>query len=106
MEKKSEECFSKFKGYNQFNYDTYISMILTTRLHCLEGNFEQAIEQLKKLNQLEYHFSYTLRMLKDDPVFERLRKNPVSLSLIEQMEKKFDINHERIQKSLGKKGLL
>lgn len=76
------------------------------RLYALKNNKAKALEQLKILNKWPCHFSYTIRMIKDDPVFEHLRGDEEFIEIIAEMDSKFKLNSHQIKSNLSKKGLL
>ena len=102
--------YEKYKRkYNESDrtYDnSYTSSLEFLRLYCLENNTTKAMEQLNIFKQQRYHFKYSLRMLKDDPVFDTIRNLSEFQQALEEMEKKFWKDHEQTKANLLSKELL
>lgn len=106
MKEESEICLQQYKAMDRSKLNEYSRANELARLYSLENNKEKALEALKILNRQPYHFSYTIRMLKDDPVFETIQGDKEFEKIISEMDTKFKFNSHQIRSSLSKKGLL
>ncbi len=106
MPNESEKYYQRFKESDRSKLNIYNRSIELIRLYSLENNPEKAIEQLKLLNELDYHFSYTIRMLKDDPAYDNLRELPEFNKIVREMENKFQTNQHRIKSNMENKKLM
>ena len=103
---ESEVYFRNFKESNKGFANLYVRSLGMARLYSLENNKRKALEQLNVFNQQKYHFIYSIRMLKDDPVFENISNLPEFKNIVSELETKFWANHQRIKGNLKDKGLL
>ena len=103
---ESEIYLRNFKESNKGFANSYVSSLEMTRLHSLENNKGKALEQLNIFNNQKYHFIYSIRMLKDDPVFENINNLPEFKKTVSELETKFWANHQKIKANLLDKRLL
>jgi len=98
--------FRKYVGQldgARYGVMTYIQL---TTLYSLEGNLEDALKNLRIIVK-NYNPPYQrIRVFKDSPLYDNMRKDPEFQRLIKVMETKFWENHERIKANLNEKGLL
>ncbi len=105
MQKESQEYLNRFRTSDRSKLNSYSKNIELLRLYSLENDKDKAFEQLNLLNKQPYHFSYTLRMLNDDPVFDNIRDSDQFKIILSDMESKFEFNKKKIERDLEKKGL-
>lgn len=106
MPEESAKYLDYFRTFNKGFVNTYVSSLEMTRLYSLENDTERALQQLDIFRRQKYHFKYSLRMLKDDAVFENLSNLPEFKNTCSELETKFWANHKKIKANLIDKGLL
>ncbi|NOR73852.1 MAG: helix-turn-helix domain-containing protein, partial [Draconibacterium sp.] len=106
MQTESENYLKYFKEANRTFVNSYVSSLEMTRFYSLENNKQKALDQLNIFNQQKYHFIYSIRMLKDDAVFENINNLPEFKKTVSELETKFWANHQRIKANLKDKRLL
>ena len=106
MQTESENYLKYFKEANRVFVNSYVSSLEMTRFYSLENNQQKALDQLNIFNQQKYHFIYSIRMLKDDAVFENINSLPEFKKTVSELETKFWANHQKIKANLKDKRLL
>ena len=106
MQPESENYLKYFKQANRVFINSYVNSLEMIRFYSLENNKQKALEQLNIFNQQKYHFIYSIRMLKDDPVFENISNFPEFKKTVSELETKFWANHNKIKANLKDKRLL
>lgn len=106
MPEESTASLRQFQGLDRSKMNVYSKCNELTRLYSLENKKEKALGELEILGKQPYHFSYTIRMLKEDPVYENIRHLPEFEKIISEMDAKFESNKHKIRTELSKKGLL
>ena len=106
LKEEAEKYLNFYMTADTNSMGNYIKADFYIRANCLKNKPEKAMESLRELSQQPYFFRETIRNLKDEPLFETIRKLPEFQKIIYEMDSKFWANHERIKKSLEEKGLL
>lgn len=106
MPEKAEYFAQKYNGIDWMEMTEYNRSSELARVYALQDKKREALEQLKILRNQDFHFSYTIRMLEDDPVYDNIRNTTEFQLDIKEMKEKFAKNNQNIQMALRKKKLL
>ncbi len=64
------------------------------------GDLKKAIEYLRIFNQRETMESWCVGMLQEDPLFDNIRDEPEFQQIFEDVEAKYQAEHERVRQWL------
>ena len=70
------------------------------------GDKEKAFENLRTCYQKEKMTLGMVSLIKDDPLFDKIRGEPEFQQIVKDMEAKYQAEHERVRKWLEEQGML
>jgi len=103
-EEEAEVFATSFKQFADNEKSIYKSLNLAG-YYAYRGDIKKAIDQIK-LFAKEDNFQYWILLMEEDPIAERLKKDPQFDGLMKGIKTKFWNNHDRLNVSLKEKGLL
>lgn len=75
-------------------------------VYSMTGDTAKALEQMKVFSQSENFPYWSIRVFKDDPIYDNIRELHEFKEILSEIETKFWENHKRIKANLTEKGLL
>ncbi len=107
MHKESNYFIKRFENLvNSKKNQNYEEIRCRLRLHCLNNNTSEALNQLRLLSQQKYFYSNNVRLINVEPIFDPIRNHPDFDKIYSEIEKKFKDQKEQIRKSMLAKGLM
>ena len=70
------------------------------------GEKDRAYENLRMFNQKEAIPSWWLRLFRRDPLFNNIRDEPEFQQIVQDIEAKYQAEHERVRQWLDEQGML
>jgi TolB-like protein/tetratricopeptide (TPR) repeat protein len=112
--KEADYWFNEQKRYceesiNNKRFSGQISLTSYYDLACVyafRGEKQKAYENLKVLGQLKIFPKWWLDLIKRDPLLENLRGEPEFRRIVDDIETKYQAEHERVRKWLEEQGML
>jgi TolB-like protein/tetratricopeptide (TPR) repeat protein len=112
--KEADYWFNEQKRYceesiNNKRFSGQISLTSYYDLACVyafRGEKQKAYENLKVLGQLKIFPKWWLDLIKRDPLLENLRGEPEFRRIVDDIETKYQAEHERVRKWLEEQGRL
>jgi TolB-like protein/tetratricopeptide (TPR) repeat protein len=112
--KEADYWFNEQKRYceesiNNKRFSGQISLTSYYDLACVyafRGEKQKAYENLKVLGQLKIFPKWWLDLIKKDPLLENLRGEPEFRRIVDDIETKYQAEHERVRKWLEEQGML
>jgi TolB-like protein/tetratricopeptide (TPR) repeat protein len=86
--------------------DVYLNAYDMAGVYAFLGEKEKAFEKLRLAGQRETHGLYNAVYVKNDAMFENYRDDPVFLNFIEDVESKYQSEHERVRQWLEENDML
>jgi len=106
QEKEAKKCLEDLKESIQISKNKYLDIDDKVRFYCLNNDLSNAMKQIHILKEQECYFSYTIRLLEDEPIYENIRRLPEFQKILSEMQTKFNDDQKQIKKTLENKGLL
>ncbi len=105
---KTSEAENLFKAYLEYaeNDKSIYKELSLAMYYSYTGDTQKALEHLKLFSQQDNYHYWTMIFVNIDPLVDNLKELPEFQQLMEDIEKKFWKNHERIKVSLEEKKLL
>jgi TolB-like protein len=70
------------------------------------GDKEKAYKYLDEFNKLNFHYLAWISLIKHDPLFDSIRNEERFQKILQNMEAKYQAEHERVRKWLEEQGML
>lgn len=94
--------YERFKATDRSNLNSYNLSLELMRMYCLEQDQIRAMEQLRLFSSQSCFFSYSIRMLTDDPVFDQIRELPDFNSVTSDIKAKFQEEMVKLKNYINK----
>lgn len=104
LTKKSQEYLKRYKDYADHHQSVYKHLLLAMYYSYLRDT-KQAMEHMR-LFAKEDNYNYVVTKLEDEPVMASVRDLPEFKRIMGEIKTIFSNDHEKLRKSLEKKGLL
>ena len=82
------------RSYGKQHLFTYYYL---AEIYAIRGEKDRAYENLKIFNQRQRMPSYMVTRIKNDPLFDSLRDEPEFQQIVQDMEAKYQAEHERVR---------
>ena len=105
MKPEAENYFNAYFEYAKEDESLYKDLSLAAYYAYIDST-EQSLEYLKLFTEEDNYHYWTLLFLEIDPMVDNLQEIPEFKRLVEKIKMKFWKNHDEIQVSLEKKGLI
>ena len=97
--------FNAYRGYCERDQSIYKSLSIAV-MHAYEGDFDQAIEQMKVFATQDNYQYWIVVFLELDPILEPLKSHPEFAPTVQKIKDRFWEKHAELKESLESKGLL
>jgi hypothetical protein len=105
LQDKAKDFYKAYAEYCKNDQSIYQPASLAMKyLH--EGNYNQAIEQLKLFATKNNYQYWILLFIEEDPLMKTLKSHPEYDEVIQKIKDRFWENHKQLEKSLKDKNLL
>ena len=103
--KQLEECNNQIKTGRPWSqlYYTYYDI---AGVYAFRGDKVKAYENLRIFNQRKVESLWMLSLIKNDPLFDSIRKEPEFQQIVRDVEAKYQGEHERVRKWLEENKML
>ena len=105
LDARAEHYFKAYQAYCEKDQSIYKSLS-TSVMHAYEGDYDQAIEQMKIFATQENYQYWILLFLELDPILEPLKSHPEFAPTVQKIKDHFWEKHFELKESLESKGLL
>ncbi|MCB0633033.1 MAG: hypothetical protein KDD15_25015 [Lewinella sp.] len=102
---EADRFMSDFKTYTANDQSIYKSLN-EAMISAYEGDTQKALEQVRAFSEMDHYHYWILLFLKIDPLMDQLKEQPPFQKIMQDMETKFQAQHERIKKTLTEQHLL
>jgi tetratricopeptide (TPR) repeat protein len=75
-------------------------------IYAFLGDKEKAFENLRLFNRSQRMPFYMIKDIKNDPMFDSIRDEPEFQQIVQDVEAKYQAEHERVRKWLEEQGML
>lgn len=104
LNEEAVKFFDAFSEYCEKNQSIYKSANLAVK-YAHEGQFDQAIEQLKIFSNTD-NYQYWFLLIEGDPLIKPLKSHPEFGAVMQKIKDRFWENQGKLRKTLEEKGLL
>lgn len=106
FDKQVEYCLDNIKKYDQNANGVFYTYYDLAGVYAFRGEKEKAYKSLRIYNQSQRIDFYMLMLIKSDPLFNNIRKEPEFQQIVRDVEAKYQAEHERVRKWLEETGQL
>lgn len=105
LDEQATHYFKTYSAYCEMDQSIYKSASMAVK-HAYEGNYDEAIKQLKIFATQDNYQYWILIFMKLDPILKPLKTHPEFEEVIQKIENRFWENQRELKKELEEKALI